>query len=106
MFTYIKTSLTPATRWRTSFVAATCALALLLGPAMTVAEEAAQQPAGNTQTAPADKPAGAPGMAGCPYSENGACCGTCQEKAKQGQPAEHAAGDCPCKRAKEARKGS
>ena len=33
----------------------------------------------------------------------GACCGSCQEKMAQGQPAEKAMAGCPCQRARQAR---
>ena len=82
-----------------------CLLAFVtLAAARLVAEEVRQGQEGAPQSAPAQKPADA-GMAGCPHSEGGACCGTCQEKAHAQDP-ERASGDCPCKHAKQMREGS
>lgn len=89
---------------RTVLVIAVCALAALSSP--TSAFAADDGASGATDAAPANPPANAPGMAGCKDSVNGVCCGTCQEKAAVDKPADQAAGDCPCKRAKQAQKGS
>ncbi len=90
---------------RITALAAFCAAAFLAAPALLSAEDAAGQ------AAPAAQPADAKAAAPCPYSENGSCCATCQDKAKQAAQAAPAAaaqqaapaaeehGDCPCKRA-------
>lgn len=94
---------------RTTLIAAVCSFALVAGSAQLRAESgqgsdaAGSATAGSAQSAPADRPGEA--AAGCPYSVNGSCCGTCQDKAQQQAPAPHAAGGCPCQRAKQAREG-
>ncbi len=91
--------------WQRALIAVGCAFALVaLISVRLLAEEAAKGQEKTTQSAPAQKPA-QPGMADCPYAEAGACCGECQEKAAQGQAAGQDM-DCPCKRAKKARKGT
>jgi len=90
---------------RAAVIAGLCALmGLYLPPASFAADDAAQTDgaAGAAQTNPG---ANVPGMAGCP-GPDGACCGSCQEKAAENKPADQAAGGCPCQRAKQSHKGS
>jgi hypothetical protein len=91
---------------RAVLVAAVCAVAALSCPAGVQAGDDTVQTGGAAGAAPANPAAHAPGMTGCKDAVNGECCGTCQEKATEDKPADHAAGDCPCKRAKQAQKGS
>jgi hypothetical protein len=101
--------MTMLTVFRATLIAALCSLALLAAPARLLAEPAqgadgaGGAAAGSTQAVPADRPGEA--AAGCPYSVNGSCCGTCQDKAQQQAPDPHAGGGCPCQRAKRAREG-
>ena len=88
---------------RMSLVGVVSVFMLIAAPVATFAGDTADQPAANAQAAPAE--AAPQAAAGCPYSE-GPCCATCQEKLKQGQAMDPDAADCPCKRAKQAQKGS
>jgi hypothetical protein len=92
-----------STTWRLLFAAAACAVAIALAPAAPRAEETAGAPPA-ARAAPGEKPQDGHAAAGCPYSEGAACCGTCQDRLRQGEPAEDAAADCPCKRARKAAK--
>jgi len=77
-----------------------CALMLLIGSPVRATDDDATTK-GTTSAAPAEQP----NMAGC-QDANGGCCGSCQEKAAEKKADEHAAGGCPCQRAKQAQKGS
>ena len=72
----------------------------VVGVVSLAAEETSSKKESAAPAAPAkDDAAGA-----CPYAENGACCGTCQEK--KASQAHSAEGGCPCQRAKRMRQGS
>jgi len=97
-------SLTPLRR--AAVIAGVCALAALYFPAGSFAADEATQTNGDPSASQANPPAKAE-MAGCP-GVNGSCCanGSCQEKAAESQPADQAAGGCPCQHAKQSHKGS
>jgi hypothetical protein len=79
-------------------LAGVCAFALLTTSAAAPAEDTSQGAA-----VAAEPSAEAPG---CPYSEGGKCCATCQERAARaaaGEEPQAPMGECPCQRAKRLR---
>jgi len=79
-------------------LAAVCAFALLTASAAARAEDTTQGAA-----VAAEPSADAPG---CPYSEGGKCCATCQDRAARaaaGEAPQAPLAECPCQRAKRLR---
>jgi len=79
-------------------LAFTCALALFATTTTASAEEVTQDAAAAVEQS-TDTP-------GCPYSEGGKCCATCQDRAARaaaGEEAQAPMAECPCQRAKRLR---
>lgn len=90
--------------WYRSAVVSLSLLAFVgSGAVVARADDAAPPAASSKQAAPAQPcPACQGNMAGC-VSGQGSCCTECQQKTAQAKKA-GAASDCPCKRAKRAKK--